>query len=59
MKHVVGAAIAADDVAALIDSGSPGKGGAGEINRAELAPAPQIAMVHTGGGIPCDRPPRR
>ncbi len=54
MSHTVGIAVPSQDVAALIDRGGPGKGGAGEINRGQLPRDQQIAMTHTAGDIPSD-----
>ncbi|MGI8987966.1 MAG: hypothetical protein ACR2I2_00095, partial [Bryobacteraceae bacterium] len=54
MEHTVGVAIASQDVAALIDSGSSGEGGTRKVKRAESAPTQQIAMGYTADSIPSD-----
>src|SRR5215472_7577955 len=50
MAHT-GADVKPHDVAARVDRAGPGQGGAGEINRGELAPAQQKTMVQTGAHV--------
>src|SRR5437016_7615071 len=44
MEHIVGVEVASHNVATRADRGGPGKGSAGIIEGAELAPAQQIGM---------------
>ena len=54
MEHAVSTLVPSHDVAFRVDRSGPGKDSARDINRAELAPAQQIAMATAGINIPSD-----
>src|SRR5437763_774191 len=54
MEHILGVAPPSHNVAARADRGGPGKGSAGIIEAAELAPAHQIGMSYAVERVPPD-----